>query len=109
MSISVEIVRSFDGRDPGRNAPALLLVEDEPSVRMITRALLEQYGYHVLEASNGVEALEIWEKQRSSIGLLVTDLVMPAGVSGQQLAGRLKELHPGLKIIFTSGYSAEIA
>ena len=94
---------------PHGGTETILLVEDEPLVRMITRALLEQYGYHVLEASNGVEALKIWEEQSSSIALLVTDLVMPAGVSGQQLAGRLRELHPGLKFIFTSGYSAEIA
>ncbi len=102
---------------PGKAAPAkprggtetILLVEDEPSVRMMTRGLLERYGYHVLEASNGMEALEVWEKQRSSISLLLTDLVMPAGVSGQQLAGRLKEYNPGLRIIFLSGYSAEIA
>ncbi len=94
---------------PRGGTETILLVEDERSVRMITRALLEQYGYRVLEASNGVEALRIWEEHRGSVALLVTDLVMPAGVSGQQLAGRLKEHNPRLNVIFTSGYSAEIA
>ena len=94
---------------PRGGTETILLVEDERSVRMITRALLEQYGYRVLEASNGVEALGVWEEHRGSVALLVTDLVMPAGVSGQQLAGRLKEHNPRLNVIFTSGYSAEIA
>jgi len=56
-----------------------------------------------------VEALTIWKKQRRSIDLLVTDMVMPGGVNGQQLARRLNQSQPDLKIIFTSGYSPEIA
>ena len=95
--------------EPRGGTETILLVEDEASVRMVTRMLLEEYGYRVLEASNGLEALKLWEQEGSSIALLVTDLVMPAGVSGQQLASRLKEYRPDLKIIFTSGYSAEIA
>ncbi len=94
---------------PRGGTETILLVEDDASVRMVTRALLEEHGYRVLEASNGLEGLKLWEQQGSSIGLLVTDLVMPSGVSGHQLASRLKEYRPDLKIIFTSGYSAEIA
>lgn len=87
----------------------ILVVEDDPSVRMLTRIILERHGYRVLEASNGVEAQQIWTKQQGRIILLLTDLVMPGGMDGRELAARLQSQKPGLKIIFTSGYSAEIA
>jgi CheY-like chemotaxis protein len=94
---------------PARGTETILLAEDSPSVRRTTRLFLERNGYGVLEASNGVEALKIWDEQGESISLLLTDLVMPAGVSGQQLARKLQQSRPKLKVIFTSGYSAEIA
>ncbi|MBC8133561.1 MAG: PAS domain-containing protein [Deltaproteobacteria bacterium] len=87
----------------------ILLVEDEPAVRLVTRTVLAQYGYRLLEASNGVEALKLWHDHRDSVALLLTDLVMPGGVSGHDLATRLKADRPALKIVYTSGYSAEIA
>lgn len=91
------------------NGETILLVEDDPSVRLSTKALLEHHGYRVLEASNGVDALEVWLKHRDTVGLLVTDLVMPGGVSGHELARRIRQLDGKLKAIFTSGYSPEIA
>jgi PAS domain S-box-containing protein len=87
----------------------ILLVEDEPSLRMLTRVLLERAGYQVLEAAHGVEALERWQQHRGKIQLLFTDIVMPEGLSGRELATRLRADHPTLGVIFTSGYSAEIA
>ena len=87
----------------------ILLVEDESAVRTLTRAVLERAGYRVLEACNGVEALRIWELPRSVVSLLLTDLVMPEGVSGRELANRLRALDPKLAVIFTSGYSADVA
>jgi CheY-like chemotaxis protein len=87
----------------------ILLVEDEPEVRMVTSVVLERHGYQVLEAGDGVEALRIWERHAGSIDLLLTDIVMPEGISGQELAGRLREGRPKLPVIFTSGYSPEIA
>lgn len=87
----------------------ILLTEDDSSVRALTRALLERYGYRVLEAANGVEALQVWQEHRSGIALLLTDLVMPAGITGQHLARLLRSDNPNLKVVFTSGYSAEIA
>lgn len=87
----------------------LLLTEDDSPLRIVTRKLLEQNGYTVLEAANGVEALDVWQRESGSVALLLTDLVMPEGISGHQLAHRLQAEKPTLKVIYTSGYSAEIA
>ncbi len=87
----------------------ILLVEDEVPVRRVTRLMLERMGYRVLEAGSGAEALTLWQALRDPVALLLTDLVMPEGVSGQQLAARLQAQQPGLKVVFMSGYSAEIA
>ena len=87
----------------------ILLVEDEPMVRRLAAAALERAGYAVLEAPSGVEALDVWAEHRASIRLLMTDLVMPGGVSGRELAARLQDEEPNLRVLFTSGYSVEIA
>jgi CheY-like chemotaxis protein len=87
----------------------ILVVEDDPDVRMLTRAVLERNGYSVLTAATGVDGLRRWEDQAGRIELLLTDMVMPGGVSGQDLAEKLRTLQPGLKVIFTSGYSADLA
>ena len=87
----------------------ILLAEDEFSVRKIIRAILVRNGYQVLAAASGAEALKIWETHRDSVALLLTDLVMPAGMSGQDIAHTLQAEKPGLKVVYISGYSAEIA
>ena len=92
-----------------RGSETVLVVEDEASVRALMRTVLEGRGYTVIEAANGVEALERWQAHQSKIALLLTDLVMPGGLSGQQLGRRLRQDRPGLKVIYLSGYSAEMA
>jgi CheY-like chemotaxis protein len=87
----------------------ILLAEDEDGVRALIRVTLERRGYRVLEASNGIEALKLWDQHSKEVALLLTDLVMPAGLSGQELAARLQKDNPQLPIIFTSGYSANVA
>jgi PAS domain S-box-containing protein len=87
----------------------ILLVEDEPAVRDLTRTALQRAGYTVLEAASGADALRVWAEHRPAIGLLITDLVMPGGMSGRELADRLRAEDPGLRILLTSGYSAELA
>jgi two-component system cell cycle sensor histidine kinase/response regulator CckA len=72
------------------------------------KALL-QLGYRVLEAVNGIEAQEVWKLNREGIRLLLTDLVMPGGVTGKDLAEKFLKENPKLKVIYASGYSAEIA
>jgi PAS domain S-box-containing protein len=94
---------------PRGGSETILLVEDDASVRALTRHVLERAGYRVLEAANGVEALARAEQHRDGIQLLLTDIVMPEGVSGRELAARLMAGHPKLRVVFISGYSAEIA
>jgi PAS domain S-box-containing protein len=86
---------------------AVLLVEDEPSVRELARLTLEQGGYRVFEAADGPEALSVWEKSPVHIDLLVTDMVMPKGVTGAELARTLVSKDPRLRAIVTSGYNSE--
>ena len=85
----------------------ILVVEDEPVLRELAHLILSDCGYHVLEASNGVEALSLWHGQRQPIHILVTDMIMPEGMSGKELAGQLLVKQPKLKVIFTSGYSLD--
>src|SRR5271165_259209 len=73
----------------------------------MARAILENAGYQILEAASGKEALAVWDERKCPVDLLLTDMMMPEGVSGLELAERLLDLQPGLKIIFTSGYSVE--
>lgn len=87
----------------------ILIVEDDPDVRRLTHKVLTRQGYRVLEAANGAEALESWESNGSAIDLLLTDMVMPGGMGGRELGERLRALKPGLRVIFTSGYSREMA
>lgn len=94
---------------PRGGTETILLVEDDNVLRGATRTLLERYGYKVWEASNGVQALKVWEEQREGVALLLTDLVMPAGVGGRDLAQKLRADKPNLKVVLTSGYSNEIA
>ncbi|MBI2949933.1 MAG: PAS domain S-box protein [Verrucomicrobia bacterium] len=85
----------------------ILVVEDEPALRSLARRVLQNYGYSVLEAGSGSEALDVWEKHTAEIHLLLTDMVMPGGVTGRELARRLRIRDPLLKVIYTSGYSPE--
>lgn len=87
----------------------ILVVEDEDPVRQLIHSMLAQYGYRVLEAANGREALAIWSENRDKIDLLITDLVMPEGISGKELAERILMEKPDLKVLYISGYSPEIA
>ena len=86
----------------------ILVVEDEPSLRLLVRKVLERSGFEVLEAASGVAALELWDKDKPRIDLLLTDMVMPDGMSGRQLAERLRADVPGLRVLYTSGYSTDL-
>jgi PAS domain S-box-containing protein len=88
----------------GNNHETILLVDDEEALRRITRTMLEQLGYTVLEASDGVQAIEIAQKYQETIHLMITDLVMPR-LSGREAAERLIALKPGLRVLFMSGYT----
>ena len=85
----------------------VLIVEDEPVIRMILRDYLEGEGYHVLVAEDGEQAFEILAS-KPHLDLIVTDFRLPGGISGVQIAEPAVKLRPDLKVIFISGYSAEI-
>jgi two-component system, cell cycle sensor histidine kinase and response regulator CckA len=86
----------------------ILIVEDESSLLDLVKAILERYHYRILTASSGAAALRVWDEHNGQIDLLLTDMIMPGGVTGSDLAAELKSRRPGLKVIFTSGYSAEL-
>ena len=91
-----------------RGTETVLLTEDEQDVREIARQFLESGGYRVIEAKDGAEAIQLAAAHRGEIQLLVTDMVMP-GMTGQELAVRLQSEHPGLNVVFMSGYSEHAA
>jgi PAS domain S-box-containing protein len=87
----------------------VLLVEDDEAVRSLTRRLLENFGYRVREAASGREALSRWSSQVAQIDLLLTDIIMPHGISGLELASQLRNQRPDLRVVFLSGYPADAA
>jgi hypothetical protein len=103
ISVSGEV----DLREAPRGHETLLLVEDDAGVRLLTRTILERQGYRVHAVGSGVEALELWSSVREEVALLVTDLMMPGGVSGHELVRRLRREKPDLRVVFTSGYDAD--
>jgi PAS domain S-box-containing protein len=82
----------------------VLLTEDEEQVRHMIRMILEMSGYRVLEADSGDEALAIYKQHDGQIDLVMTDVVMPQ-MSGRELAQRVEILHPGIKVLYMSGYT----
>jgi len=92
-----------------RGSETILVVEDEAPVRWVIKDVLGKYGYQILEAGNGVEALALWHQRHDSIALLLTDMVMPVGLSGQELAEKFAAQKPALKVMFISGYSLHVA
>jgi signal transduction histidine kinase len=86
----------------------LLVVEDDPTVRAAACGIVEQAGYHVTEAEDGPTALRRWHHANGAFDLLFTDLVLPNGISGLDLARRLRADKPDLKVVFTTGYSDQL-
>jgi CheY-like chemotaxis protein len=94
---------------PAGGTETVLVAEDDPIVRRLTCTMLAAVGYKVLEAEDGPSACRIWSQQKESINLLLTDMVMPGGMTGQDLAHALRADRPGMKVIFTTGYSSDFA
>src|SRR5262249_60048204 len=85
----------------------VLVVEDQEEVRRLTATVLKDHGYSVIEAANGAEALAFADGYSGEIHLLVTDVILP-GMNGKEISERLRALRPGLKVLFTSGYTADV-
>jgi len=92
---------------PGGNE-TILIVEDETALRRLSRLILERKGYRVHEAESGAAAWQLWRQNWASIDMLVTDMVMPGGMGGRELAEKALAEKPALKIIFCSGYTDDM-
>jgi hypothetical protein len=91
---------------PPPSGPTILVAEDESGIRALVRKVLEKQRYRVVEAASAEEALQLAGAHPGAIELLVTDVVLP-GLSGLELAARLKALRPGIRVLFISGYTDE--
>jgi PAS domain S-box-containing protein len=98
------MARSLQG-----GSETLLVAEDEEQVRDFAVQLLKSHGYNVLWAASGPEALQRWNERKQDIQLLLTDMVMPGGLTGRQLGERVLQENPNLQVIYTSGYSPGMA
>jgi CheY-like chemotaxis protein len=92
---------------PKSEGSTILLAEDDEIMRSLTRQLLEEHGYAVVEADDGKSALEWVKAHPEPIDLLLTDVVMRR-MSGPELVDRLKTSHPNLKVVYMSGYTGEL-
>ncbi len=96
-----------NGRPDLRGSETVLLVEDDTEVRTLAKRVLAAYGYHILEAGDGAQALALAGIHRGQIDLLMTDVVMP-GMNGRELAEALTAILPAVKVLFTSGYTQNV-
>jgi len=99
---------SAQTKTPG-GSETILLVEDDPAVRSAAQATLQHQGYTVLVCDHGIAAQAVSRQYPDTIDLLLTDIVMPEGLYGRELAAQLVKERPGLKVIYMSGYNAELA
>ena len=103
-----EITRERGELLPVAGEKTLLVVEDEAEIRQNLRECLKQLGYRVLEAVDGIDALEVFAAHRREIDLVLTDLVMPR-VGGHELSARLAQMEPSVSMLFMSGYTENTA
>ncbi len=102
----VETVREVELELPPAKGN-VLIVEDEPMVKKIAIRILKKQGFQVYHAESGQDALQLVEREKPSIDLLLTDIVMP-NMNGRQLAEKLSEIYPEMKVLFTSGYTEDV-
>jgi len=93
---------------PVRGNESVLVAEDDPSIRQLCQLTLQRAGYRVMVAAHGREALDFWLNEKGAFDLLITDMIMPEGLSGLDLIETLRRDKPGLKVLVMSGYSLEL-
>jgi CheY-like chemotaxis protein len=104
--------KSLDGAEnfaPQSGTETILLAEDDPALREIVAEVLSLQGYRVLSATSGPAALEIGQREQNQLRLLLTDMIMPGGMMGTELAAQLRRTNPRLKVVYTTGYSPGFA
>jgi signal transduction histidine kinase len=97
--------RKIVPREQLYGSETILLVEDEEMVRQLAERVLRQYGYNVLTSSRGSRALDMVESHSAPIDLMITDVIMPGGMNGKQLADRMAEKRPEMRVLYISGYT----
>ena len=107
-SVAELVAKSGETMPRSHGNETIFVVEDEETVRQCVVAILKKHGYTVITAGNGVEALAVWKQGANRFDLLLTDIVMPEGVTGLELAQQLLADQPRLKVILSSGYSSEL-
>jgi CheY-like chemotaxis protein len=113
IHLPMSVEQAVEPTDPpamsrARGSETILLVEDESIVRRAIGALLAEAGYRVVEADCGASALDSWDERGGAIDLVITDLVMPNGMTGRELADRLAARSPAVKIVLMTGYSRDL-
>ncbi len=98
-----------ENKVPLRGRETILLVEDETSLRVSLARNLRRLGYRVLEADHGPAAIAVWQEHSGQVDLLFSDMIMPEGLTGLDLAERFQAEKPGLKVVISSGYHDEFA
>ncbi|MBI5206100.1 MAG: PAS domain S-box protein [Nitrospirae bacterium] len=99
-------IKTIKPETAGTGTEIILLAEDEEEVRRLTRMVLEESGYKVIEAKDGEEAVNKYIESKDSIQLLLLDVIMPK-MNGKEVYDRIKKLNPGIKVLFSSGYPAD--
>jgi len=107
VSEQVKTVGNAPRPAPDGGKETLLVVEDDPAVRCLVESVLKAFGYTVLMAESGEEAIELFEKHRQRIDLALIDVIMPK-MNGKQLCEALRQQSPRLKVLFLSGYTADL-
>ncbi|MBO9671767.1 MAG: response regulator, partial [Sphingobium sp.] len=92
----------------GSGGKSVLIIDDEPVIRMLVVDALEEMGFECAEAGDGPEGLAILERAER-LDLLITDVGLPGGLNGRQVADRARELRPDLKVLFITGYAENAA
>ena len=104
----VQVIHVTPSQPVVRGRETILLVEDQPTLREMISAVLTSHGYVVLEAANGAEALGVWKANSTHIDLLLTDMEMPGGINGRELAKSLLAENKSLCVVYSSGYSINL-
>jgi CheY-like chemotaxis protein len=107
MNTASDEVSKNDARKRAQRQ-TILVLEDDPNVRSFTVTALQGQGYRVLEADDVTAAMSVLSEERGSVDLLLSDIALPSGGGGPEFAARAKELIPELKLVFMSGYVAEL-